>query len=90
MTRALLLGAGSIGAAIADLLSTSGYHHVAVGDGEPREFLPLAGYEQFSLGGVTCEASNNSAGLGTLCETLKGRVDNLNYKTIRYPGHCEQ
>jgi saccharopine dehydrogenase-like NADP-dependent oxidoreductase len=30
-----------------------------------------------------------SGGLGTLCETLKGKVDNLNYKTIRYPGHCE-
>jgi saccharopine dehydrogenase-like NADP-dependent oxidoreductase len=25
--------------------------------------------------------------LGTLCETLKGKVRNLDYKTIRYPGH---
>jgi saccharopine dehydrogenase-like NADP-dependent oxidoreductase len=25
--------------------------------------------------------------LGTLSETLEGRVDNLDYKTIRYPGH---
>ena len=24
----------------------------------------------------------------TLCETLKGQVTNLNYKTIRYPGHA--
>jgi saccharopine dehydrogenase-like NADP-dependent oxidoreductase len=58
-------------------------------DGELREVLPLEGYEQFSLDGVTYEAFNTSGGLGTLCETLKGRVDNLNYKTIRYPGHCE-
>jgi saccharopine dehydrogenase-like NADP-dependent oxidoreductase len=38
---------------------------------------------------VTYEAFNTSGGLGTLCETLEGKVDNLNYKTIRYPGHCE-
>ncbi len=61
----------------------------AIYDGELREVLPLEGYEQFSLDGVTYEAFNTSGGLGTLCETLKGRVDNLSYKTIRYPGHCE-
>ena len=61
----------------------------AIYDGELREVLPLEGYEQFSLDGVTYEAFNTSGGLGTLCETLKGKVDNLSYKTIRYPGHCE-
>lgn len=30
---------------------------------------------------------STSGGLGTLCETLQGRVRNLNYKTIRHPGH---
>jgi len=59
----------------------------AIYDGELREVLPLEGYEQFSLDGVTYEAFNTSGGLGTLCETLEGKVDNLNYKTIRYPGH---
>jgi saccharopine dehydrogenase-like NADP-dependent oxidoreductase len=58
-------------------------------DHEMREVLPLEGYEQFSLDGVTYEAFNTSGGLGTLCDTLKGKVDNLNYKTVRYPGHCE-
>jgi len=58
-------------------------------DGEVRRVLPLEGYEQFSLDGVTYEAFNTSGGLGTLCDTLKGKVDNLSYKTIRYPGHCE-
>ena len=24
-----------------------------------------------------------------MCETYKGRVDHLNYRTIRYPGHCD-
>jgi saccharopine dehydrogenase-like NADP-dependent oxidoreductase len=43
--------------------------------------------EEFSLDGVAYEAFNTSGGLGTLCETLAGRVENLNYKTVRYPGH---
>jgi saccharopine dehydrogenase-like NADP-dependent oxidoreductase len=25
--------------------------------------------------------------LGTLCDTLKGKVQTLDYKTVRYPGH---
>lgn len=58
-------------------------------DHEAREVLPLEGYEQFSLDGVLYEAFNTSGGLGTLCDTFKGRVDNLDYKTIRYPGHCD-
>ena len=33
------------------------------------------------------EAFNTSGGLGTLCETLDGKVRELNYKTIRYMGH---
>jgi saccharopine dehydrogenase-like NADP-dependent oxidoreductase len=58
-------------------------------DGQMREVLPLEGLEEFSLDGVAYEAFNTSGGLGTLCETLGGKVDYLNYKTIRYPGHCE-
>ena len=58
-------------------------------DGESREVLPLEGLEEFSLDGVGYEAFNTSGGLGTLWETLRGKVDYLNYKTIRYPGHCE-
>ena len=44
--------------------------------------------EEFSLDGVTYEAFNTSGGLGTLCDTLAGKVRTLNYRTIRYPGHC--
>ncbi|MDH5752872.1 MAG: saccharopine dehydrogenase NADP-binding domain-containing protein [Deltaproteobacteria bacterium] len=57
-------------------------------EGAPREVLPLGGLEEFSLDGVTYEAFNTSGGLGTLCDTLAGRVDFLDYKTVRYPGHC--
>lgn len=58
-------------------------------DGKVREVLALEGLEEFSMDGVMYEAFNTSGGLGTLWESLKGRVDYLNYKTIRYPGHCE-
>ena len=49
--------------------------------------MPLEGLEHFSLDGVRYEAFNTSGGLGTLCETLEGRVRELNYRTIRYMGH---
>jgi saccharopine dehydrogenase-like NADP-dependent oxidoreductase len=61
----------------------------SIHEGVMREVLPLEGHEQFSLDGVTYEAFNTSGGLGTLCESLLGVVDQLSYKTIRYPGHCE-
>ncbi len=59
----------------------------AIVDGELREVQPLEEVEHFSLDGVAYEAFNTSGGLGSLCETLAGRVRNLNYKTVRYPGH---
>ena len=49
---------------------------------------PLEGHETFTLDGTDYEAFNTSGGLGTLCGTA-GRARNLNYKTVRYPGHCE-
>jgi saccharopine dehydrogenase-like NADP-dependent oxidoreductase len=60
----------------------------AIVDGLPRQTRALEECESFSLDGVTYEAFNTSGGLGTLCETLEGRVRNLNYRTIRYPGHA--
>jgi saccharopine dehydrogenase-like NADP-dependent oxidoreductase len=60
----------------------------AIVNGELHETPPLEELEEFALDGVTYEAFNTSGGLGTLCETLKGKVRNLNYRTIRYPGHA--
>jgi len=59
----------------------------AIHDGVLREVLPLEGLEHFALDGVRYEAFNTSGGLGSLCETLAGKVRELNYKTIRYQGH---
>jgi lysine 6-dehydrogenase len=36
----------------------------------------------------TMEAFQTSGGTSTLVETFLGRVRELDYKTIRYPGHC--
>ena len=60
----------------------------AIVDGQLSEVPALEEREEFSLDGVTYEAFNTSGGLGTLCETLKGKVRTLNYRTIRYPGHA--
>jgi saccharopine dehydrogenase-like NADP-dependent oxidoreductase len=60
----------------------------AIVNGELRDVPPLEEREEFALDGVAYEAFNTSGGLGSLCDTLRGKVDNLNYKTIRYPGHA--
>jgi saccharopine dehydrogenase-like NADP-dependent oxidoreductase len=60
----------------------------AIKNGQRTKILALEGLETFSLAGATYEAFNTSGGLGTLCESLDGRVRDLTYKTVRYPGHC--
>ena len=59
----------------------------AIRDGARAEVPALEEIEHFSLDGTEYEAFNTSGGLGTLCDTLEGKVENLNYKTVRYPGH---
>ncbi|GLU34571.1 saccharopine dehydrogenase C-terminal domain-containing protein [Trinickia caryophylli] len=61
----------------------------AIRDSRKQWVQPLEGLEHFSLDGIEYEAFNTSGGLGTLCETLSGRVETLDYKSVRYPGHRE-
>jgi saccharopine dehydrogenase-like NADP-dependent oxidoreductase len=61
----------------------------AVENGQLTTVPPLEQLERMTLDGVEYEAFNTSGGLGTLAITLKDKVRNVNYKTIRYPGHCE-
>ena len=49
---------------------------------EPEE-ISFPGYERL-------EAFHTSGGTSTLPQTMLGRVANLDYKTIRYPGHLEK
>ncbi|MDE2235414.1 MAG: saccharopine dehydrogenase NADP-binding domain-containing protein [Gammaproteobacteria bacterium] len=60
-----------------------------IANGKPATFMPLEGLETIQLEGRLYEAFNTSGGLGSLAESYAGRVRNLTYKTIRYPGHCE-
>jgi saccharopine dehydrogenase-like NADP-dependent oxidoreductase len=59
----------------------------ALVNGELKEVAPLENLENFTLDGVDYEAFNTSGGLGTLCDTLAGRAQNVSYRSIRYPGH---
>ncbi len=59
----------------------------SIRDGVRSEVPSLEELEAFSLDGTEYEAFNTSGGLGTLCDTLEGKVETLNYKTVRYPGH---
>jgi len=45
--------------------------------------------ETILINGIKLEAFTTSGGLGTMCETYKGKAHELNYKTMRYPGHMK-
>jgi len=62
----------------------------AVVNGKLGKLQPLEDLETIEIDGLSYEAFNTSGGLGTLAATYEGKVNTLNYKTIRYPGHCEK
>jgi saccharopine dehydrogenase-like NADP-dependent oxidoreductase len=49
--------------------------------------LPFDGIEQLTIDGIEYEAFNTSGGVATMCDTFAGRIGELTYKTLRYPGH---
>ncbi|MEZ5565301.1 MAG: saccharopine dehydrogenase C-terminal domain-containing protein [Gammaproteobacteria bacterium] len=62
----------------------------SVVNGEVQQVLPLEGLEEIAIDGTLYEAFNTSGGLGSLAESYGQDVEAMDYKTIRYPGHCEQ
>ncbi|MEM9106934.1 MAG: saccharopine dehydrogenase C-terminal domain-containing protein [Pseudomonadota bacterium] len=56
-------------------------------DGERKWVSPMEWHETLYIDGVKLEAFTTSGGLGTMCDTYHGVVDNIDYKTMRYPGH---
>ena len=50
---------------------------------------PLEGVEKIIIDGTEYEAFNTSGGVGTLTETFWLKINELDYKTIRYPGHVD-
>ncbi len=59
-------------------------------DGELKEIEPLSEIEELEFPEPygKLEAFTTSGGLSTMVETYKGTLKNLDYKTIRYPGHA--
>jgi saccharopine dehydrogenase-like NADP-dependent oxidoreductase len=72
------------------LINEYGNPCLAIVNGERREVLPLEGLEEIQIDGQLYEAFNTSGGLGSLGDTWGSGVESMDYKTIRYPGHCEQ
>ncbi len=62
----------------------------AIEGGKNVLVAPLEGLESINLDGCQYEAFNTSGGLGSLGELYEDKIKTLNYKTIRYPGHCEK
>lgn len=58
-------------------------------EGVHKWVSPMQWKETIYVGGTRLEAFTTSGGLGTMCETYLGRVENLDYKTMRYPGHMD-
>lgn len=56
-------------------------------NGEIKTVPAMQEEESIFVNGKKLEAYTTSGGLGTMCETYQGKVDTLNYKTMRYPGH---
>ncbi len=59
----------------------------AIYEGKHIKAMPLEGAEKIVIDGESFEAFNTSGGCATMCETYEDKVENLSYKTIRYPGH---
>jgi lysine 6-dehydrogenase len=60
-------------------------------DGQLLHIDSMSELEEISFKSIgTFEAFSTSGGISTLTELLNGRAKNLDYKTIRYKGHCEK
>ena len=62
----------------------------SVVDGKIVDAAPLEGLEEIEIDGTLYEAFNTSGGLGSLAESYGKQCEQINYKTMRYPGHCAQ
>jgi len=58
-------------------------------DGKEQTVNPMTGLEELEFDGIgRLEAFYTSGGTSTLPKSYGGKIDFLDYKTIRYPGHC--
>jgi len=58
--------------------------------GQHKTVEPMSSVESLAFEGLPeLEAFYTSGGTSTLPDTYRGKIDFLDYKTIRYKGHCE-
>lgn len=58
-------------------------------DGERKWVSSMEWHETLYVNGERLEAFTTSGGIGTMCDTYHGEIDNIDYKTLRYPGHVD-
>ncbi|MFY9288269.1 MAG: saccharopine dehydrogenase C-terminal domain-containing protein [Alphaproteobacteria bacterium] len=58
-----------------------------IADSKRQRIPALRNPEILRIDGMEYEAFTTSGGLGTMTETFSGKVETLDYKSIRYPGH---
>lgn len=64
---------------------------IVLRDNEVVRLPTLEELEHLEIPGIgTMEAFTTSGGTSTAPWSFKGKVRNYDYKTLRYPGHCEQ
>jgi len=63
---------------------------LVIENGIVTEVRPLSECEALQIDGLDYEAFHTSGGIGSLTETYAGKINTMNYKSIRYPGHCEK
>jgi len=71
------------------LINEYGNACYGIQDGKEVSLQPLEGLETVQVDGLSYEAFNTSGGVGSLAIMYKGKVNTMNYKTLRYPGHCK-
>ncbi|MFU8797940.1 MAG: saccharopine dehydrogenase family protein [Gammaproteobacteria bacterium] len=72
------------------LINQYGNPCLAIRNSELAVLQPLEDLEVLEIDGAVYEAFNTSGGLGSMTGGYVGKIDELDYKTLRYPGHCEK
>lgn len=63
---------------------------IVIRDGHIKEMPALGELETIVIDDKEFEAFHTSGGVGSLADTYLGKVKHLDYKTMRFPGHCEK